>query len=315
MMNKDSFTKENIDELFKELGKEFRRLNGNKMPAEIVIVGGAAIVAKYGFRDTTTDIDALLYSSSAMKEAINRIGDKYNFSNGWLNQDFKKTSSYSDQILLYSRPYKTFSNILTVRMLPDEYLVAMKLASFRAYKHDRSDIIGIISESHVSEEKIRMAVDNLYGEWNKLSNAKEADEFLKVVYKTENLSELLNAVLESEQGNLKILKKIDSEYDNVLNQNNVNDVIKAAQKANLINILKKCEKECRENSNKTKVFSKTVSDNYLNAANSIHNLLNEKDLNIDFCISNLSRIDSSISKNIINRITNKNPGKTNDMEL
>ena len=315
MMNKDSFTKENIDELFKELGKEFRRLNGNKMPAEIVIVGGAAIVAKYGFRDTTTDIDALLYSSSAMKEAINRIGDKYNFSNGWLNQDFKKTSSYSDQILLYSRPYKTFSNILTVRMLPDEYLVAMKLASFRAYKHDRSDIIGIISESHVSEEKIRMAVDNLYGEWNKLSNAKEADEFLKVVYKTENLSELLNAVLESEQGNLKILKKIDSEYDNVLNQNNVNDVIKAAQKANLINILKKCEKDCRENSNKTKVFSKTVSDNYLNAANSIHDLLNEKDLNIDYCISNLSRIDSSISKNIINRITNKNPGETNDMEL
>ncbi len=315
MMNKDSFTKENIDELFKELGKEFRRLNGNKMPAEIVIVGGAAIVAKYGFRDTTTDIDALLYSSSAMKEAINKIGDKYNFSNGWLNQDFKKTSSYSDQILLYSRPYKTFSNILTVRMLPDEYLVAMKLASFRAYKHDRSDIIGIISESHVSEEKIRMAVDNLYGEWNKLSNAKEADEFLKVVYKTENLSELLNAVLESEQGNFKILKKLDSEYDNVLNQNNVNDVIKAAQKANLINILKKCEKEYRENSNKTKVFSKTVSDNYLNAANSIHNLLNEKDLNIEYCISNLSRIDSSISKNIINRITNKNPGKTNDMEF
>ena len=315
MMNKDSFTKENIDELLKELGKEFRRLNGNKMPAEIVIVGGAAIVAKYGFRDTTTDIDALLYSSSAMKEAINKIGDKYNFSNGWLNQDFKKTSSYSDQILLYSRPYKTFSNILTVRMLPDEYLVAMKLASFRAYKHDRSDIIGIISESHVSEEKIRMAVDNLYGEWNKLSNAKEADEFLKVVYKTENLSELLNAVLESEQGNFKILKKLDSEYDNVLNQNNVNDVIKAAQKANLINILKKCEKEYRENSNKTKVFSKTVSDNYLNAANSIHNLLNEKDLNIEYCISNLSRIDSSISKNIINRITNKNPGKTNDMEF
>ncbi|MBO4847163.1 MAG: hypothetical protein J5525_12835 [Lachnospiraceae bacterium] len=315
-MNKDSFTKENIDDLFKELGKEFRKLNGNKMPAEIVVVGGAAIVAKYGFRDTTTDIDALLYSSSAMKEAINKVGDKYNFSNGWINQDFKKTSSYSDQILLYSKPYRTFSNVLTVRMLPDEYLVAMKLASFRAYKHDRSDIIGIINESHVSEEKIRTAVNNLYGKWGNLCNANEADLFLKDVYKSENLKELLDSVTENEQDNFKILKKVDSEYDNVLNKNNVDDVIKAAQKAQLIERLKDCEISCRENSKKTGSFSKSVSGDYLNVADCICDILKEKDsLNLDDCISKLSKFDNSISKNIIERITSKNIEKTNDIEL
>jgi hypothetical protein len=43
--------------LLKELGKEFRRLNGAKMPAEIILVGGATILASYGFREITITID------------------------------------------------------------------------------------------------------------------------------------------------------------------------------------------------------------------------------------------------------------------
>ena len=39
-----SYSKENIDAIFKELGKEFRKLNGTQVPAEITLVGGAAIV-------------------------------------------------------------------------------------------------------------------------------------------------------------------------------------------------------------------------------------------------------------------------------
>ena len=54
----------------KELGKEFRKLNGKKMPAEIVLIGGAAILANYGFRESTYDIDAVILASSAMKDAL-----------------------------------------------------------------------------------------------------------------------------------------------------------------------------------------------------------------------------------------------------
>ena len=43
-MEKVLFTKENIDNLLFQLAKEFKRLNGRKIPAEIVIIGGAAIV-------------------------------------------------------------------------------------------------------------------------------------------------------------------------------------------------------------------------------------------------------------------------------
>ena len=109
------FTKENLDMYLKELGKEFRKLNGTKMPAEIILIGGAAILANYGFREMTYDIDAVILASSAMKDAINHVGDRLGLLRGWLNADFQKTGSFSDKLFGVSVFYKTFSNILTVR--------------------------------------------------------------------------------------------------------------------------------------------------------------------------------------------------------
>ena len=54
------FEKDNLDIYLKELAKEYRRLIGSKMPAEIILVGGAAVLANYSFRDMTTDIVGIL---------------------------------------------------------------------------------------------------------------------------------------------------------------------------------------------------------------------------------------------------------------
>ena len=56
-MDKVLFTKDNIDNLLFQLAKEYKKINRKNTPAEIVIIGGAAIVSKYGFRASTTDID------------------------------------------------------------------------------------------------------------------------------------------------------------------------------------------------------------------------------------------------------------------
>ncbi len=121
------FTKENLDYYLKELAKEFRKRNGKNTPAEIVLVGGAAILANYGFREMTYDIDAVITASSAMKEAVHAVGDRLGLPNGWLNADFKKTSSYSPKLPQYSKYYRTYSNVLNIRTISAEYLVAMKL--------------------------------------------------------------------------------------------------------------------------------------------------------------------------------------------
>ena len=103
-----AFTKENLDACLSRLAKEFRKLNGRKMPAEIILIGGAAVLANYGFRDMTYDIDAIIQASSAMTDAINMVGDEMGLPNGWLNSDFMRTKSYSPKLLQHSVYYKRF---------------------------------------------------------------------------------------------------------------------------------------------------------------------------------------------------------------
>ncbi len=89
-MFEQPFTKENLDQYLKELAKEFRKINGKNMPADIILIGGAYVVINYGFREMTYDMDAVINAASSMKDAINHVGDKFNLPNGWLNTDFMK---------------------------------------------------------------------------------------------------------------------------------------------------------------------------------------------------------------------------------
>ena len=99
----------------------------------MTIVGGAAILINYGFRNMTTDIDAIIQAGSAMSEAANLVSDIYGLPRNWLNSDFTDTSSYTDKLAYYSKPYKTFSNVLHIRVISGEYLIAMKLMAGRIY--------------------------------------------------------------------------------------------------------------------------------------------------------------------------------------
>ena len=74
-----------------------------------------------------------------MKKAINNVSDNLKLPNGWLNADFKNTKSYSDKLFGISIYHKTFSNVLTIRTVFAEYLIAMKLVSGRQYKYGPSE--------------------------------------------------------------------------------------------------------------------------------------------------------------------------------
>ena len=107
--NETAFTKENLDLYLRELAKAFRKLNGKTMPAEIILIGGASVLINYGFRDTTYDMDAIILSSSTMRQAINQVGDKFGLPNGWLNTDFMKTSSYSPKLAEHSEYFMSIA--------------------------------------------------------------------------------------------------------------------------------------------------------------------------------------------------------------
>lgn len=231
MLSKDTinFTKENLDKYLKELAKEFRKLNGKVMPAEITLVGGAAVLVNYGFRDMTSDVDAIIHASSAMRDAINRVRDKYDLPNGWLNTDFMRTTSYSSALNRFSVYYRTFSNVLTIRTISAEYLIAMKLCSGRKYKNDLSDIVGILAEHEKQGKTITMtainkAVIDLYGGW--AGFPEDSKEFIENTIQNGNYDVIYDSVSRGEKETKAILKDFEQEYPEVLKESNLNEILK-----------------------------------------------------------------------------------------
>ena len=228
-MSSDCFTKENLDTYLKELAKEFRRLNGKSMPAEIVLVGGAAILANYGFRDMTTDIDAIIHAASSMKDAINHVGDKFELPNGWLNADFMHTDSYSPKLDEFSVYYKSFYGVLSVRIIAAEYLIAMKLRSGRKYKNDLSDVIGILAEHEkrgtpITFEKIDAAVKNLYGGWDAFPT--DSKPFIEDALKNGDFDNVYSSVKNDELESKDILIGFEKDYPKVAKESDINDILK-----------------------------------------------------------------------------------------
>ena len=115
---------------------------------------------------STVDIDCIDENDALMNEIINTVGDKYNLPIGWINTEFLTTRSYSPKLIQYSSFYKNYLNdVLVIRTIKDEYLIAMKMVSARKYKNDYSDIYGIIKENpKLSIESILTAIKELYGE-------------------------------------------------------------------------------------------------------------------------------------------------------
>lgn len=232
--NETAFNKEDLDLYLKELAKAFRKLNGKSIPAEIILIGGASILINYGFRDMTYDMDAIIVSSSAMKQAINQVGDSLGLPNGWLNTDFMKTKSYSPKLIEYSIYYKTFSNILTVRTVTAEYMIAMKLMAGRKYKNDLSDVIGVLKHHKeqgvpITLEQIKKAVVNLYGDWSALP--KSSMVFIEQTIAKENYDTTFEEIRDSEIVNKTLLQNFETDYPGVLTEKNLDEILqRAAQK-------------------------------------------------------------------------------------
>ena len=226
------FTKDNLITYFKELGKAFRKLNGTKMSAEIILIGGAAILAHYSFRETTYDIDAVILASSVLKQAVNQVGDKFGLPNGWLNTDFRNTSSYSDRLSEVSTYYRTFSNVITVRIVAGEYLIAMKLVSGRQYKNDLSDIAGVLWEHQkagtpITRESVDKAIITLYGEEAVLPNI--SLKLIDDIFAESDYERAYNEIRENEKHARDVLLEFDRTYPGELKGESIDDILARAK--------------------------------------------------------------------------------------
>lgn len=220
--------KEQIDNYLKKVAKQYRKLSGKSMPAEITLIGGASILVNYGFRDSTYDIDALIHAASSMKDAINYVTDTMKLPNDWLNDDFKNTTSYTPKLVNYSVYYRTFSNVVTIRTIAGEYLVAMKLKAFRKYKHDISDIVGIMREHErmgkpLTFEQIDTAVKNLYDGWENMPE--NAYALIESILSESDMDELYKTYVQEESAAKDVLISFDEKYPKVVQNGNLDAIL------------------------------------------------------------------------------------------
>lgn len=217
------FNRSNIDHYLYLVAKEYKKANRANPDAEIIIVGGASMIMNYNFRETTTDIDSIIRAASSMKEIINKIGDENGLETGWLNDDFKRTNSYSHKLIECSKFYKKFCGCLSVRTVSEEYLLAMKVKSARIYKHDLSDIIGIIKEHQEMERELNYPM--LEAAYWKLYDEEiptEMKDKLMSIFSQQDLEELFYDTKKEESANFQAALKAEEMYDKAVNKDNIN---------------------------------------------------------------------------------------------
>ena len=238
----DKLNRYDIDHLCYLIAKEYKKQNRMNPECEIIIVGGASVLLNYNFREETTDIDSLIKASSNIKDIINKVGDENGLPVNWLNDDFKQTDSFSNNLVLHSKFYKTFCGCLNVRTITAEYLLAMKLRSLRDYKYDKSDIIGIMKEEKEKGtpslfDKVARAYIELYG--RELSA--DAKDLLLSMDKADDLEELFYETRDKERATKERLTEFEEKYPNVLTKENVKEISENLSKAKPLSLSKKGE--------------------------------------------------------------------------
>lgn len=258
MLSKDNivFSRNDFNHYLNELSKEYKRLGGRKSPVEIILVGGAAVLANYKFREMTTDVDAIYPTASLLKEAANRIGDRFGLPFGWLNSDFEKTSSYSDKLYLHSTPYRTFNQVLMVRTVTAEYLIAMKLRSGRKYKNDLSDIVGILAEHQrsgnaITFEKIDKAVHELYESWENFPE--NSVTFIRHILSVEDYDHIYSLIQNGELTAQSTLVDFQNTYPGVVSADNVDSILQTyeAERADRESVLARLQSLKAQKENQT----------------------------------------------------------------
>ena len=226
-----SLTRDLLNIYLKDLARIYRKLSGKTL-AEIILVGGAAILMSYNFRDMTTDVDAVILASSAMKDAIRQVSDMYSLPIDWLNGDFKNTSSYTEKLREVSVYYKTLSSVLEIRLVKAEYLIAMKLKSGRRYKFDQSDIAGILMEhknnqTPISLNAIQNAVYKLYGN-TELSI--DSINLLNDIFVTNDYQTAYNELRKNEMESNDILIKARRDNPDLFKKEPISNILNKLQK-------------------------------------------------------------------------------------
>jgi hypothetical protein len=145
---------DDITAAFAALAEELER---DAQQAEIVIVGGAALVLLFGARESTKDVDACFVKPEAavVRDAAARVAQRRDLPADWLNDAAKGyMHGVTSGAVVFSSPS------LVVRAASVAQLLAMKLAAWRD-AIDRDDAKLLLTHMSGSPQEIWAAIEPL----------------------------------------------------------------------------------------------------------------------------------------------------------
>jgi hypothetical protein len=130
--------KEQIDKAFMRLGEILR---DRRVTGEIDVFGGAAMVLGFDFRRATQDVDSLVTQGHGqVMQAAQEVETELHLPPNWLNEQATVYLSKHRDFSLFKMYPSEGQFGLRVLVAKPEYVLAMKLISFRLHGADIEDI-------------------------------------------------------------------------------------------------------------------------------------------------------------------------------
>jgi hypothetical protein len=141
-----------ITRAFATLSEELER---RRRHAEIIVVGGAALVLLFDARESTKDVDAYFVEpeASVIRDAAEAVADRLDLPRDWLNDGAK---GYLESITSGEVLYE--SATLVVRAASIAQLLAMKLAAWRD-AIDRGDATLLLLQMVGSADEVWSSIE------------------------------------------------------------------------------------------------------------------------------------------------------------
>ena len=149
-MSERQLTRGRIVAALQALGEE---LTGQGIRGQIFIVGGAAMALAYSTRRVTMDIDAVFEPKTAIYRAAERVAERLELPEDWLNDSVKGFLPGVDHNAI---PLPEIDGIEVTTASP-HYLLAMKLLAMR-FGEDDDDIQILLRQTGIQTADDALAV-------------------------------------------------------------------------------------------------------------------------------------------------------------
>lgn len=122
----DALDKGTLQSLFKRIGE---KLNAQGLSADITIYGGAALMLRYGFRESTHDVDVVMdrWDEPALKMIASEVAAERHLNTHWFNDDVQHMTGEREQTDLYMVYPSTSKPALRVHTPKPEYMLALQV--------------------------------------------------------------------------------------------------------------------------------------------------------------------------------------------